>query len=412
MRDLHVDATARLLPAVAASGLPGSMLPWPQEPLSDACWRAFLALVDDHRLSGFLLHALGSKALPATAEQALQARRLHARAMSRALLRDAALLETAETLNQAGIFWRALNGVPTAHLVYADPATRPYREVSMLVPAARFDDALQALAALGYERRSPPLRPWFDVTFGSAVTLLRPDGMSINLHRTLILGPFGLTIELDSLFQAAAEFTVGGRQIMALAPEAHFLHSCYHASLSGVPARLAALRDVAQQVLSNTLDTERVLALARAWAGEVVLALAVRLAWECFALADAVPLSAWARRYTPSGREQRFLAGYWSRRYAHNALHSVQVIKGVAAKAAFLRAVTLPDRAWLARHGQRRGRWLRHGVASAFHRRERSLTLSTCLRTAAAVRGRSEAERGFGGPRRRNRLRYNKKSRR
>lgn len=366
--------TAELLPAIAASGLSGSTLPWPQRPLDATSWRDLLSRVDEQRLSGLLLHALDSWALPATAEQALQAQRLHARAMGGVLLRDAALLEIAEVLNRAGIAWRALKGAATAHLVYADPATRSYRDVAVLAPAARFDDALQVLAALGYGRSSPPLKPGFDGTFGKAVSLVRADGMAVDLHRTLIPGSFGLTIECNSLFQAAAVFTVGGRPIMALAPEAHFLHSCYQAALGSVPPRLVLLRDVAQQVLGDDLNVERVLALARTWAGEAVLALAVRLAWECFALADAVPLSVWARRYTLSRREQRFLAGYRSRRYAHKALDATQVIQGMGAKMAFLRAIALPDPAWLAHHDQRRGRRLRRGATSLFRLRERNVT--------------------------------------
>ncbi|MGH8900386.1 MAG: nucleotidyltransferase family protein [Egibacteraceae bacterium] len=365
---VHTGTAAKLLPAIAATGLPGSTWGWPRRPLDAPCWSSLLSRVDEHRLSGLLLEALAAQALPATAEQIVQARHVHAQAMGRVLLSDAALLEATETLDRAGIVWRALEGAATAHLVYGDPATRPYRDVGVLVPTTRFDDALQALEVLGYQRRSPPLKPGFDVTFGKAVRLVRADRRSIDLHRTLIPGPFGLTIELDSLFRAAAVFSIGGRPIKGLAPEAHFLYSCYYAVLDDAPPRLLSLRDVTQQVLEHDLDVERVLALASAWAGEAVLALAVRLAWERFALADAVPLSAWARRYTPSRRERRFLLSYRTRRFAHKALDSLQVIKGVRSKAAFLRAVALPDPAWLAYHGQHRGRWLRRGATSVLRR--------------------------------------------
>ncbi|MGH3921417.1 MAG: nucleotidyltransferase family protein [Pseudonocardiaceae bacterium] len=365
---VQTGPTAELLLAIAASGLPGSMLRSPQRPLDDASWRSLLPRVDEHRLTGLLLKALASQVFPATAEQALQAQRLHAQAISRVLLRDAALLEAAETLDRAGIVWRALKGAATAHLVYADPAARPYRDVSVLVPTARFDDALQALSVLGYERRSPPLKPRFDVTFGNAVSIARADGISIDLRRTLSPGPFGLTVELDPLFQTAAVFSLGGRPIKALAPEAHFLHSCYETALGDLSSRLVSLRDVAQQALGDELNVERVFTLASAWAGEAVLAVAIRLAWERFALADVVPLSAWARRYTPSRRERRFLLGYQTRRFTHEALDSLQVIKGVGSKAAFLSAVALPDPVWLAHHDQRRGRWLRRGATTVLRR--------------------------------------------
>jgi hypothetical protein len=352
---------ADLVPAIAASGLPGSMLLWPDRPLDDLCWCSLLSRANDHRLSGLLLKALDLQLLPVTAEQAVQAHRLHSQMMGRVLLCEAALLETAETFDRAGIVWRALNGAATAHLVYANPAQRPYRGINVLAPAAQFDDALEALALLGYKRSSPPLRPGFDGTFGTAVRLVRADGMAIALHRTLVPGPFGLTIQVMPLFQTSAVFCVGGKSIKALECEAHFLHSCYKAVLNPLPYSLIFLRDVTQQVLDDDVDAGRVLALARAWAGEAVLALAVRSAWERFALADAVLLSAWADRYISSKKERRFLAGYRTRRFAHEALDSLQVIKGVRSKAAFLRAVALPDPAWLAHHNVRRGHWLRRG---------------------------------------------------
>lgn len=339
--------------------------------MEDARWRYLLSQVDQHRLSGLLLHAIASQALPATAEQVWGARRLHARVTGGVLLREAALLEAVEALNQAGIASRALNGAATARFAYPDPAARPYRDVGVLVPHTRFHTALQALKALGYQRASPTLRPGFDETFGTAVTLSRADGMSINLHRNLISGPFGLTIPLDSLFHDATVFSVGSRPIMALPPEAHFLHSCYQAVVGDVPPRLVRLRDIAQHVLCDTLNSDRVLETARAWAAEGAVAFAVRLSWERLALSDAVPLSVWAHRYTPSRREQRFLAGYRSRRYAHRALDTLQAIEGVGSKAAFVRAVALPDRAWLDHHGQHRLRWLGHGLSSVICSRRR-----------------------------------------
>ncbi|MGH8930833.1 MAG: nucleotidyltransferase family protein [Egibacteraceae bacterium] len=338
--------------------------------MEDARWRYFLSQVDQHRLSGLLLHAIASQALPATREQARGARQLHARATGGVLLREAGLLEAVEALNRAGIASRALNGAATARFAYPDPAARPYRDVGVLVPQAQLHTALHVLMALGYQRGSPTLRPGFDETFGMAVTLSRADGMSINLHRNLISGPFGLTIPLDSLFHDATVFSVGSRPIMALPPEAHFLHSCYQAAL-GVPPRLVRLRDVAQHVLADMLNTDRVLEMARAWAAEGALAFAVRLSWERLALSDAVPLSVWAHRYTPSRREQRFLAGYRSRRYAHRALDTLQAIEGVGSKAAFMRALVLPDPAWLAHHGQHRLRWLGRGLSSVVCSRRR-----------------------------------------
>lgn len=355
-----------LLASVAAYGLPGAVLDLPAAPLDDPTWRQFFAGVRHQRIAGHLVHALTEGAFPVTAEQREEAEGLHTAAMRGVLCLERLLIDMVERLERTGVRALALKGSALAHTAYPNPALRIFGDVDLLVPSEAFDEAAGTLAELGLQRRWPQLRSGFDRRFGKSATLVHPDGYEIDLHRTFALGPFGLTVDLPGLFESAASFEVGGRKLPMLGAEERFLHACYHAALGNCPPRLVPLRDVAQILLETRLDHARVHRLTDAWSGQAVVARAVSLAWTTFALADAVPLSVWAREYQPSTRERRALATYLrpDRSYSAKALASLRVIPGPAAKTAFLRALLLPERSAVARYEDGYAGWWRRGRRS------------------------------------------------
>lgn len=352
--------------SVAAYGLPGAVQALPSAPLEDAAWRSLVGQVRHQRLAGHLVHALADGALPVSTEQRDEVERLHADAMLQVLRLERLLIDTVELLARVGVRAVALKGSALAHTAYPDPALRVFGDVDLLVSSEAFDDAVAVLAELGLSRRWPQLRAGFDRRFGKSATLVHPEGHEIDLHRTLALGRFGLTVDLLGLFDTVSAFEIGGRKLPMLGPEERFLHACYHAGLGNAPPRLVPLRDVAQLLLATDLDQDRVLRLADAWAGHAVVARAVTLTWATFELADVVPLSVWAQGYTPSTTERRALDTYLrsDRTYTGKALASLQVIPGVAAKAAFLRALAVPDRATVACYEDGYAGWWRRGSRS------------------------------------------------
>jgi len=196
------------------------------------------------------------------------------------------------------------------------------------------------------------LRSGFDRRFGKGAPLRSDEGWELDLHRTFVMGPFGLTVDLDGLFASQSAFRLGDRTLPALGAEERLLHACYVAALSDEPPRLVALRDVAQHALEHPIDHRRVIELAVAWRGQAVLARGVQLTWTHLALADRVPLSVWAARYQLTPRDRRALAVYRRRTpYTRKALASLRVIEGAGAKLAFARALALPDRDWLQARG-------------------------------------------------------------
>ncbi|MGH3366998.1 MAG: nucleotidyltransferase family protein [Nocardioidaceae bacterium] len=367
-------AAESALPAIAAFGLPGSQLALPDHPLDEATWDDLMSVVRLQRLSGLLMSAVLADAMPVTDEQADQVHRVQSEEMAVAVMLERTLLEITTELDRTGIPWRVLKGSAVAHLDYTDPSLRPFCDVDLLVPAADFDRAGATLQANGYRRRFPQPRPGFDRQFSKGASFFRLDGLSLDLHRTFVMGPFGLGIRLEDLWADSEHFELAGRSLPALSPELRLMHAAYHAALGDWPPRLLPQRDLAEMVLFGGHDEEALLACAQRWAGEAVLAQAVRTMWALFALADVTALSTWAERHEASDRDRRALSVYTSpdSSYAAKSVAALRAIPGFRSKLSYVRALTFPTRGYLGvRHSSALSR-LAYGVRGGLAARDRA----------------------------------------
>jgi len=339
--------------AIAAHGLPEAARQpehqLPDAPLDPEVWRRVLTDATRERTIPLLAVAVADGALAASPEQEDAIVRAHEHAMRRCLLLDRVLLDTTARLDAAGIATRALKGAAVAHLDYPDPSWRAYGDVDLLVASQHLDAAIALLVDDGGRRTVPEIHPGFDRRFGKGACVVRPDGIQVDVHRTFVAGPFGLTIDLPELFAGSATFVLGDRTVTALDRESRFLHACYHAALGDSLPRLTALRDVAQLVLTTPLDLDVALGRARSWRAESVVARAVSLTWDALGLVPA-PLSRWAGTYRPDRFQARSLRAYTSesRSYATQAAAGVAAIAGVTAKVAYVRALVFADRSHVA----------------------------------------------------------------
>lgn len=330
--------------AVAAYGLTGSQAMLPTEPLDDEHWSRLLGEVEYQRIPGFLAAAIADGRFAATPAQDRQSREQHVTSVSLVLLLEGMLLQVADSLERSGTPYRVLKGAAYAHLAYPDPSWRSYGDVDLLVRSQDFDRVGSGLTALGATRRYPEPRPGFDRRFSKGASFVMPSGLELDLHRTFVSGPFGLTIELSDLFSTGEEFEIGGRRLTALAPEERFIHACFHAMLGRATPRLSALRDVAQLALAEALDVERILTMAAAWQCEIVVASAVKSTWSTFQVSDDVHVSRWATRFEPPRDQIRRLGCYTGRRrtYAGQSIAAVRAVPTTRQRIAYIRALALP----------------------------------------------------------------------
>ncbi len=356
--------------SAVAVGLPGSALPRPDAPLSDAVWRVLVQGMRSEHLTGLLLEAVDSGLWPATDEQRAGLLDLHITVLGQTLLLDRTLLDVTRALDEAGIEVRVLKGAAVAHLDYADPGLRAFGDVDLLVRSEDADRLEAVLTGLGARRDQPAARPGFDRKFGKSFTYVLPGGHEIDVHRTFVMGPYGLAVDLDGLWASHAVFSLGEQALTALPDEARILHAAFGAVLSDWPPRLRPRRDLAAMVLDGGHDPERVIALAQSWRAEAVLATAINETWQAFRLADVTGLNAWAQRYQIGSRDRRLLALY--RRldppYSQLALHSLRLVPGLRDKTTFVSSLVLPSRDFLDRRGMSWPRYVWRGTRRALRR--------------------------------------------
>jgi hypothetical protein len=369
---LTAEALARW---VAGYGLPGHGLPSPtEEPVADTVWAALLRLVVNQRLAGHLLAAIDAEALPVSEEQRAAAEEAHLTACCIALALDQRLLDTAALLDEAGVDFLVLKGTAHAHLAYPDPALRSYHDIDLLFPTDRYEEALRLLHDVGHERRFAPVRPAFDRRFGKGATLVSPEGGELDIHRNLVFGTFGFTIDLDELFRSAVSFQLGDRQLRALGPETRLLHACYHAALGDPVPRYNSVRDVAQMLRAGDVDPQWFLELADRWEARAVVARALSLCRNHLAVGSHGPIDAALCDYVPESHERRAIASYvgTNQHFSAKVRASLPFIEGMGDKVAFLLAAGAPSREFVRGRASGSGLiWIGRGVRSLISGRAR-----------------------------------------
>lgn len=316
-------------------------------------WPSFVAKLSSGRMTGIAVAAAAAGHLRLTDEQADELLGRHREAMVWALTIERRLLELAEAFEDAGVGMLVLKGPAIAHSMYPDPSWRAFGDLDLLVPTSSWSRALEVLAGLGFERRLPEPRPGFDERFGKAAVHTNRDGAEVDLHRTLVLGPFGLWVKPDELASRSVPFSLGGRTLRRLDDTSLLLHASVHASLGWRPPLLWTLRDVAQVAWSGRVDWDELAELARRWRLQAVLRHALEAASE--GLEVSLPVEA-GRLLTspPPRRERRVLESYITERRGRGGteLATLKAIPGLRGKAAYIRALLFPGRAFIAARGR------------------------------------------------------------
>ncbi|MDQ4022017.1 MAG: nucleotidyltransferase family protein [Actinomycetota bacterium] len=353
--------------AVAGYKLPGATRAFPDAPLSDQSWSEILRLALAHRMTGLLCAAIDAGAFPATEVQMHQIRTAHTSAMVWVLLLERKLFPVIDLLTEANIETRVLKGAAVAHLDYSAPELRSFIDLDLLIRAEDFDHAVRVLAAAGFVRRLPEPRPGFDRRFDKGTTFEGPGGYELDLHRTFVLGPWGLLVDLEGLWGDGQEVMIAGRTLCALSRGHRFLHACYHAALGDWPLRLGSLRDVAEMLRGAEGFATELRELASCWRVEAVVAAAVADTWRLLGLATTTELSSWAQRYVPSRQDEARLALHTQadKTFTAQALATLHAMPRVRDKVAYARALILPDARYVAgRHPSALARF-RYGLREA-----------------------------------------------
>jgi hypothetical protein len=296
------------------------------------------------RLTGLAMAMAEADQLGLESDQRDELREAQRRAMFVALGAERMLFRAWEAFAEAGIDAVVLKGPSMAHTIYPDPSWRPFGDIDLLVRTRDWRRACGLLAELGFARPLPEPRPGFSERFGKAATHRAKDGLELDLHRTLVVGPFGLWLQADELFEHTTPFNLGGRELRRLDDTALAVHACLNASLGQHPPLALSLRDVAQVVCNTNTDWAAVRGLAERWGVTAVCAHALRSAAKTlgFTLPEGAASAAVAKGQP---RERRALRAYTTnRRRGGTAVANLQAIRGLRAKAAYVWALAVPSR--------------------------------------------------------------------
>jgi putative nucleotidyltransferase-like protein len=310
-------------------------------------WPLVLRTVTFQRLTGIAVEGWETGRLELEPEQLGELLDRHRSAMVVALAIEQRLLRLSGVFDNAGVRAVVIKGPAVAHTVYLDPSMRPFGDLDLLVSTGDWPRACEVLAASGFRRNLPEPRHGFDQRFGKAATHSDPDGYQVDLHRTLVLGPFGLWLDPEELLASAESFVLTDRRLERLDTTAMLLNAALHAGLGSNPPLLLPLRDVAQIVGNPAVDWVR---LAQ-WAVRWRLTAALDHAFECTARTLGVELPPPALRIRAMGSrraERRAILAYTERRRAGGvALAATRAIPGIRPKAAYLFGLILPSREFL-----------------------------------------------------------------
>jgi hypothetical protein len=151
-------------------------------------------------------------------------------------------------------------------------------------------------------------------------------------------------------FERTDVFSLGGRQLQRLDDIAAFVHACMHAVLGYRPPLLVPLRDVAELAWGKVSDWSHVRELARRWRTTTVVKHALDEVVATLSLDIPVDARFAVRSADASRRERLALYAYttsWRTR-GGKATTSLLAIRGLGAKAAYVRALLVPEREFLA----------------------------------------------------------------
>jgi hypothetical protein len=357
--------------ALAAWRVPGASATLPGEPLPEDEWAILLEIVARARLWGLLGVAVATGDLPATDAQAAQAEARHQLAMHDALELEAVAVGVSRALAERGVSTRLLKGLAVAHLDERDAAFRCFADVDILVRRTDLPRSILLLGELGFDRSLPERHRGFDARFAKDATLWNEPGHEVDVHASLALGAFGLSIDQDDLWAASETVVLAGTPFEALDRSRRALHAAYTVVLGDPTPRLVSMRDLALLLTDPRADLSEIRRIASRWRAEVVLAAAVKRTAATLA-ADRLPLSEWAGEHEPSGWERRALAAYRSQGGSNSAV----LLSGALApmplrdRAAYLWAFARPSRAYVAaRRSERRPAELRTGLRELLRRR-------------------------------------------
>jgi putative nucleotidyltransferase-like protein len=230
-------------------------------------------------LYGRLRNGAGRTRMPARASRMLRELAVNSTFKSLGLYSELGVVLGA--LRSNGIEVIVLKGAHLASVVYGDRAARPMRDVDLLVRKSDLGLAEATLFDLGYSRH-----PEKDADYSRCQHLqpvVRPGGLPIEIHWTIVSPTEPIDIDLDGLWERAHLVRIADVDVKVLSPEDLLLHLCVHTAFQHqFELGLRACWDILEvsRFFGDRIDWGQLESRARQWGVEKYVYLTLRLATE------------------------------------------------------------------------------------------------------------------------------------
>jgi hypothetical protein len=195
-----------------------------------AAWRRWIAghLIDTaHHRSTDLLPAVSANLnAEVLGREADRLRGLRRRVWADNQYALAALVDAANVLAAHGLDPVVVKGAALATTVFSEPGTRAMADIDLLVGADRFEQARDALVAIGWRRQDPVDGPFFH-----AVALVDDRGRGVDLHKWVAFPRFSPVPE-QTWLDRAVPHTINGIELRRLTSSDELVLAVLHGLLT------------------------------------------------------------------------------------------------------------------------------------------------------------------------------------
>lgn len=260
-------------------------------------WDTCLAVLRHHRLEAqTYVHArnMAFKGFPDSTTMALSM--LYEANIKRQAAMRVALEATVTELGRHNIPSICLRGPALADLLYAEPTTRHFDDLDVIVPKSDMLRARSVLTGMSYYPLTE-LPPFLDkklVNAGSPRLLKQPN-VDFVTHLSWCVAPRYFRYEPIDWNRELVEMTLEGEGIRTLIAEDYVLVLCAHGT-QFMWSKLCWVADVATLLERKGLDWDRVIALAQRTGGMRMLLTAIILAHLMCDCAIPAPVQPWVDR--------------------------------------------------------------------------------------------------------------------
>ncbi len=188
-----------------------------------------------------------------------------------------------KVLDRRGIPALNLKGPVLSQIAYGNYNLRHYRDLDVLIPEHKFEEAQEVLLAGGYQPAGHMIKregmaKQIALYLESQYAFERGNVFGLDLHTRLLPPFYSYSIDFDHLLARSIEVDVAGARLRSLSPEDMLIALCFQ----GAKDRWEVLKlhcDVAELVRSHPeLDWQVILARTRSVAGERIVNLGLYFA--------------------------------------------------------------------------------------------------------------------------------------